>query len=64
VTRPISPGGRTIRDECGRVLVVERFEDGRVGSWIADIGENDGVSVLLTEDDLRRITAFLLGGLA
>lgn len=52
----------TIFDSAGRALVLERADDGAVGVWIADVGENDGVSVLLGEESRERVAKFLLGG--
>lgn len=54
----------TVVDSMGRSLVLERADDGIVGVWIADVGENDGVSVLLGEGSRERVAAFLLGDAA
>ena len=52
----------TITDSFGRTLTLER-SDGVVGAWIADVGDNDGVSVTLDTSARRRIAGFLLDGL-
>lgn len=55
------PEAITIRDAAGRSLVVEQLDDGRVGAWIADRGDNDGVSVVLDADACQRVARFVTG---
>jgi hypothetical protein len=54
----------TITDSAGRSLVLERQDDGVVGAWIADVGENDGVSVLLGEGARGQVAEFMRAGVA